>query len=121
MIRFPLLFLSVGLVLPAFAGPPATHPFPWVTGEQLLQQLDRPASQAEAAAAVAYLKGVMDVSADRQWCYSLTKPGTGLVQPALTDKLRSLKAAQAKQSAAVLAVQAWQEKWPCPAKGCCHA
>jgi hypothetical protein len=121
MIRFRSPLLLAALALPAIANPPGFHPFPWVTGEQLLQQLDRPANQADAAAAVAYLKGVMDASADRQWCYSLTRPGTGLVQPALTDKLRSLAPAQATQSAAVLAVQAWQEKWPCPPKGCCHA
>jgi len=121
MNRPAITFLALGLMLPAFAGPPASHPFPWMTGEQLLRQLEQPTSQADAAAAVAYLQGVMDASADRQWCYSLTKPGTGLVQPALTDKLRSLAPAQAKQNAAVLVVQAWQEKWPCPPKGCCHA
>lgn len=112
------LFL-LALALPAYAGPAATHPFPWMTGARLLRQLDRPANQAEAAEAVAYLQGVMDATADRQWCYSTTKPGTGLVQPALTDKLRTLTPAQAKQSAGVLAVQAWAEKWPCT-PGCCH-
>lgn len=118
--RSPIL-IALGLALPAFAGPPGTHPFPWVTGEQLLQYLERPTSQADADAAAAYLRGVMDASADRQWCYSRTKPGTAQLQPVLTDKLHSLAPAQAKQSAAALAVQAWQTKWPCPPKGCCHA
>jgi hypothetical protein len=63
----------------------------------------------------------MDATADRQWCYSATRPGTNLIQPALTDKLRTLTPAQARQSARVLPVQAWTEKWPCPAQGCCPA
>nr|WP_314539976.1 Rap1a/Tai family immunity protein [uncultured Massilia sp.] len=112
--------ILLALALPAYAGPPATHPFPWMSGERLLRQLDQPASQAEAAEAVAYLKGVMDATADRQWCYSTSKPGTNQMQPALTDKLRALTPSQARQSAGVLAVQAWAEKWPCPARGCCH-
>jgi hypothetical protein len=112
--------ILLALALPVFAEPVATHPFPWVSGAELLRKLDRPASQAEATATSAYLQGVMDATADREWCYSATKPGTGLVQPALTDKLRSLPPAQARQSAAVLAIQAWREKWPCTAR-CCHA
>jgi hypothetical protein len=112
--------ILLALALPAYAAPPATHPFPWMSGARLLSQLDQPANQAEAAEAVAYLQGVMDATADRQWCYSATKPGTNLLQPALTDKLRMLTPEQARQSAGVLAVQAWAEKWPCPARGCCH-
>jgi hypothetical protein len=110
----------LALALPAYAAPVGTHPFPWMTGEQLLRKLDRPASQIDAAATSAYLQGVMDATADREWCYSATKPGTNQVQPVLTDKLRALPPAQVRQSAAVLAVQAWREKWPCTA-GCCHA
>lgn len=112
--------ILLALAMPTCAAPPATHPFPWMSGERLLRQLDQPANAAEAAEAVAYLHGVMDATADRQWCYSATKPGTKLVQPALMDKLRALTPAQARQSAGVLAVQAWAEKWPCLAQGCCH-
>lgn len=108
------------LALPAYAAPTATHPFPWMNGARLLRQLDQPATQAEATEAVAYLQGVMDATADRQWCYSATKPGTNLLQPALTDKLRGLTPEQARRSAGVLAVQAWAEKWPCRAQRCCH-
>jgi hypothetical protein len=112
-----LIFLA--LAAPAFAGPVGTHPFPWLTGEQLLQKLERPASASDPIEAAAYLQGVMDASADRGWCYSATKPGTALLQPALTDKLHALPSAQVKRSAAVLAIQAWREKWPCTAR-CCH-
>lgn len=112
-----LIFFAI--VAPAFAAPVGTHPFPWLTGEQLLQKLERPARPADPMEAVSYLQGVMDTTADREWCYSLTKPGTALLQPALTDKLRALPPAEAKRSAAILAVQAWKEKWPCTA-GCCH-
>jgi hypothetical protein len=112
-----LIFLA--LVTPALAEPVGTHPFPWLNAEQLLRKLEHPSSRADSAQAVAYLQGVMEVSANRSWCYSVTKPSTALLQPALTDKLRSLTPSQAKQSAAVLAVQAWQEKWPC-APRCCH-
>jgi Rap1a immunity proteins len=112
-------FLALALELPAHAGPAGMHPFPWMTGAQMLRMLEHPASQAEAAAAVAYLQGVMDASADRTWCYSTTKPGTALLQPALTDKLRTLAPEQSGQSAALIAVAAWQEKWPCTAR-CCH-
>lgn len=113
-----LILLAVAL--PAYSSPQATHPFPWMSGSRLLRQLDQPANHAEAAEAVAYLQGVMDATADRQWCYSATKPGTNLIQPALTDKLRTLTPVQARQSAGVLAVRAWAEKWPCPEQGCCH-
>ncbi|GAB3436682.1 hypothetical protein GCM10027320_22530 [Massilia solisilvae] len=98
---------------------PASHPFPWMSGAQLLRQLDHPANAAESAEAVAYLKGVMDATADREWCYSQAKPGTGLLQPALTDVLRTLEPAARQANAARLAVQAWQAKWPCTV-GCCH-
>lgn len=112
--------ILLALALPAYAGPLATHPFPWMTGARLLRQLEQPASEVESAEAVAYLKGVMDATADRTWCYSETKPGTGLLQPALTDKLHALTPTQARQNAGVLAMQAWAERWPCPAQGCCH-
>lgn len=112
--------ILLALALPAYASPPVTHPFPWMNGARLLRQLEQPANQAESAEAVAYLQGVMDATADQQWCYSATKPGTNLLQPALTDKLRTLTPAQARQSAGVLAVQAWAERWPCSAKACCH-
>jgi hypothetical protein len=88
-----------------------------MSGAQLLRKLNNP---AEAAEAVAYLKGVVDATADRAWCYSQTKPGSAQLQPALTDKLRALSPAQAQRSAAELAVQAWQVQWPCTSNGCCH-
>lgn len=112
--------ILLALALPAYAGPAATHPFPWMNGARLLRQLDQPTNHGEAAEAVTYLQGVIDATADRQWCYSATKPGTNLLQPTLTDKLRTLTPEQTRQSAGVLAVKAWAEKWPCPAQGCCH-
>lgn len=114
MVRAMIL---LAVALPAFAAP-ATHPFPWVTGEQLLAKLRNPTHAAEA---VAYLKGVIDATADREWCYSQTKPGTAQLQSALTDSLAALPAAQAHGNAAALVVGAWRDKWPCPERGCCHA
>lgn len=115
--RRPIL-LALALAIPAF-GSPITNS-PWMSGAQLLRKLDRPASPADAAEAVAYLQGVVDATADRLWCYSATKPGSAQLQPALTDKLRSLTSVQARQGAGALAVQAWAEKWPCRTQGCCH-
>jgi hypothetical protein len=109
--------ILLAIALPAYAAPAPTHPFPWITGEQILKKLNTPAETAEA---VAYLKGVMDATADREWCYSLTKPNTALLQSALTDKLRALPPTQASDNAGVLAVSAWRSAWPCPDKGCCH-
>jgi hypothetical protein len=105
----------------ALSGSTLAHPVsqaPWMTGAQLMQKLRGAADSAEA---VAYLKGVVDSTADRQWCYSQSKPGSAQLQPVLMDKLRALPPAQAQRSAAELAVEAWRERWPCPPHGCCHA
>jgi hypothetical protein len=106
------------LALPAYAAPVGTHPFPWITGQKLLEQLNRPASAGEA---VTYLKGVVDATADRDWCYSQFKPDTAQLQATLTDGLRALSPAEARNNAAALAVRIWREHWPCRGNRCCHA
>jgi hypothetical protein len=122
--RALMLLLGVALAPPALADdarqplPPIRAAAPWMTGAQLLRKLDNP---AEAAEAIGYIKAVVDVTADREWCYSQARPGSAQLQPALTEKLRALSPAQAQRSAAALAVEAWRERWPCPAAGCCHA
>jgi hypothetical protein len=121
--RALMLLLGITLVLPALADdtrqplPPIRAAAPWMTGARLLRMLD---SATETAEAVGYIKGVVDVTADREWCYSRTKPSSAQLQPALTSKLRALSPAQAQRSAAALAVEAWREQWPCLEAGCCH-
>jgi hypothetical protein len=109
--------LLLALILPAYGAPVGTHPFPWITAEQMLRKLN---SGTETAEAVAYLKGVVDATADRDWCYSRTKPGSAQLQSTLTDALRSATAEQLRGNAGALAVSAWKRAWPCPAAGCCH-
>jgi hypothetical protein len=92
---------------------------PWMTGDRLLQMLERPRAPADPVQGAAYLKGIEDATADRDWCYSRTKPGTKQLQPAALDLIRSLSPAEAQQSAALLAVRAWKKEWPC-VPGCCH-
>lgn len=108
------------IALPIRAEPiPDRHPVPWVTGEVLLQQLERPRKASDPTEGVRYMMGVEDATADRDWCYSTTKPGTKQLQPALLDLIRSLPPAEAKRNAALLAVRAWKKAWPCTPE-CCH-
>lgn len=120
--RAPTL-LSLVLAMPAHADdahrpqPSAAVAVPWITGAQLIHKLDNP---NEAAEAVAYLKGVIDATADKDWCRSLSKPSTAALQSTLVDGLRALPLQEANRSAGALAVRIWQEKWPRSRYGCCH-
>lgn len=110
--------LLLALALPATAAPTTPTAPPWRTGAQLLHQLRSP---AEAAQAVAYLQGVVDATADRDWCYSRARPSSALLQAAVTDAIEAAPPALAAGSAGALALAAWQRAWPCAATGCCHA
>lgn len=115
-----VLFGLMVLALPTHAGPvPDPHPFPWITGEMLLQKLERPRKPSDPTEGATYMMGIEDATADREWCYSKTKPGTTQLQPALLDLIRSLPAADAKRNAALLAIRAWKKAWPCTPE-CCH-
>jgi hypothetical protein len=119
MMRRALLGLLV-LALPLHAEPlPDPHPFPWITGKALLQKLERPRKPSDPAEGALYMMGIEDATADREWCYSTTKPGTTQLQPALLDLIRSLPPAEAKRNAALLAIRAWKKVWPCTPE-CCH-
>lgn len=114
------IFLCAAVALTAQAEPvPAPHPFPWITGAALLQKLERPRKPSDPAEAASYMMGIEDATADREWCYSKTKPGTAQIQPALLDLIRSLPPGEAKRNAALLAVRAWKKAWPCTPE-CCH-
>ena len=114
------LFSLAVLALPLHAEPlTAPHPVPWMSGEMLLQKLERPRKPSDPTEAASYLMGIEDASANREWCYSKTKPGTTQLQPALVDLIRSLPPAEAKRNAAQLAIRAWKKAWPCTPE-CCH-
>lgn len=114
------LFGLLVLALPALAQPvPDPHPFPWMTGATLLQKLERPRKPSDPTEGASYMMGIEDATADREWCYSKTRPGTTQLQPALLDLIRSLPPAEAKRNAALLAIRAWRKAWPCT-PGCCH-
>jgi hypothetical protein len=110
--------LLLALTLPVSAAPPAPPAPPWRTGAQLLHQLRSP---AEAAQAVSYLQGVVDATADRDWCYSRTRPSSAALQAAVTDAIETAPPALAAGSAGAIALAAWRHAWPCAGSGCCHA
>jgi hypothetical protein len=95
-------------------------PSPWFTGAQLLRQLE----QGDAGA-VEYLKGVYDATESGLWCYTsrkhvkLRKQLPETMRADTVAYLRKLPAAKRKDRAAVLIVEMWQDRWPCPPDGCC--
>ena len=116
-----LTLLAIAIILPVQAKDKPLAPdhmrMPWMNGAELLRKLN---NAAETGEAVGYLKAVADMTADRDWCYSQSKPGSAQLQPVVTDKLHTLSVTQAQRSAAALAMEAWREQWPCPSVGCCH-
>jgi hypothetical protein len=95
-------------------------PSPWLTGAQLLRQLEQ-----RDAGAVAYLKGVYDATESGLWCYTgrrhvkLRKQTPEAMRADAMAYLRQWPAAKLNERAAVLIVQMWQDRWPCPPDGCC--
>jgi len=124
-----LILLGIALALPARADdehrplPPIPVEAPWMTGTRLLQKLSRP---AETAVTEDYIMGVYDATEHRDWCHAapdgraLPKPRSGDMLAQARDGLRTMSADRLKGSAAVLLVEIWQDKWPCPSNGCCH-
>jgi hypothetical protein len=95
-------------------------PSPWLTGAQLLRQLEQ-----RDAGAVEYLKGVFDATESGLWCYTsrkhmkLRKQSPEAMRTDAMTYLRQWPASKLKERAAVLIVQMWQDRWPCPPDGCC--
>lgn len=107
-------------------------PSPWLTGAQLLQRLDPPAvasasRQATIDGAISYLMGVYDSSESGLWCYTDNRPRPTpkqlpeAMRTSAVAYLRKLSPKGLQEKAAVLVVQMWREKWPCPPEGCCVA
>jgi hypothetical protein len=113
-------------------GPPQKvipAPSPWLTGAQLLQQLDpphdAPGREAMIREAVKYIMGVYDVSESALWCYTdyklrpRPKQPPDIMRASAIGYLRKQPPNVLRGRAAVLIVQMWQSKWPCPPDGCC--
>lgn len=107
-------------------------PSPWFTGAQLLQRLDPPASAGTARhamvdGAMTYLMGVYDSTESGLWCYTDNRPrptpkqSPEVMRTSTVAYLRKLSPKGLQEKAAVLVVQMWREKWPCPPEGCCVA
>jgi hypothetical protein len=129
-----LLLILVASTVPASRAQDDEHPFimpgtpaktipapsPWLTGAQLLQQLE----QGDAGA-VEYLKGVFDATESSLWCYTgrthvkLRKQPPEVMRADAVAFLRKLPAAQRKDRASDLLVRMWQIRWPCPPDNCC--
>ena len=128
-----VLMLATGYV-PASQAQDDEHPFimpgtptktvpapsPWLTGAQLLQQLER-----RDAGTVEYLKGVFDATESGLWCYTdykrrpTPKQSPGAMREQAIEFLHRLPRARLKERGAALVIEMWQTKWPCPPDGCC--
>lgn len=117
------------LVMPGTPEKVIPAPSPWLTGSQLLQQLDpphnAPSREATIREAVRYMMGVYDVSESALWCYTDSKlrptpkqEPEAMLKSAITY-LRKQRAKELNGRAAVLIIRMWQERWPCPPDGCC--
>lgn len=95
-------------------------PSPWLTGAQLLRQLEEGDDGA-----VQYLKGVYDATESGLWCYTdhrqikLRKQSPETMRAEAMAYLRKRSAVKLRERAAVLIVRMWGERWPCPPDGCC--
>jgi hypothetical protein len=107
-------------VMPGTPAKSVPAPTPWFTGAQLMRQLER-----HDAGAAAYLKGVYDATESGLWCYTdrrhvkLRKQSPEAMRADAVSYLRRQPAAKLDGRAAVLIVQMWQARWPCPPDGCC--
>jgi len=106
-------------VMPGTPAKTIPAPSPWLTGAQLLRQLE-----LRDTGAVQYLKGVYDATESGLWCYTdrrhvkLPKQSAESLRADAVAYLRQ-RPARLKERAAVLIVEMWQERWPCPPDGCC--
>jgi hypothetical protein len=107
-------------VMPGTPAKTIPAPTPWLTGAQLLRQLE----QGDASA-VEYVKGVYDATESGLWCYTgrthvkLRKQSPEAMRADAVAYLRKLKAAQRKERASDHLVRMWQIRWPCPPDHCC--
>jgi len=107
-------------IMPGTPAKTVPAPSPWLTGAQLLRQLE----QGDAGA-VEYIKGVYDATESGLWCYTSRKHVKLRKQPPeamhkdAVDYLRKLPKVKQKERAAELLVRMWQIRWPCPPDGCC--
>lgn len=108
-------------VMPGTPAKTIPAPAPWLTGAQLLRQLEQP----EHTEAVKYVMGVFDATESGLWCYTDYKRRPTPKQPPevmrkqLTGFLRHLPRARLEERGAALVIEMWQTKWPCPPDGCC--
>lgn len=109
------------IVMPGTPTKTIPAPTPWLSGAQLLHQLE----QREHAEAVKYVMGVYDATESGLWCYTDYKPRPTPKQPPeamrkqAIEFLRRLPRARLKERGAALVIEMWQTKWPCPPDGCC--
>jgi hypothetical protein len=107
-------------VMPGTPAKTIPAPSPWFTGAQLLRQLEQ-----RDTGAVQYLKGVYDATESGVWCYTdrrhvkLPKQSAESLRADAMAYLRKRPPAKLQERAAVLIVEMWQERWPCPPDGCC--
>lgn len=104
-------------------------PAPWLTGAQLLLQLDPPASAPDRLETIRqaskYLMGVYDATESGLWCYTDGRPrptpkqSVETMRTATLAYLRGLPRAKLSNKAAALVINMWQYDWPCPPDGCC--
>lgn len=107
-------------IMPGTPAKTVPAPSPWLTGAQLLQQLER-----NDAGTVEYLKGVFDATESGLWCYTDYKPrptpkqSPEAMRKQAAEFLHRLPRARLKERGAALMIEMWQIKWPCPPDGCC--
>ena len=107
-------------IMPGTPAKTVPAPSPWITGEQLLRQLEK-----GETGAVEYLKGVYDATESGLWCYTdrkhvkLRKQSPEAMRTDAVAYLRKLPAAKLKDRGSDLLVRMWQMRWPCPPDGCC--
>jgi hypothetical protein len=104
-------------------------PTPWLTGAQLLRQLDPPTDapgrQAVINEGVKYLMGIYDATESGLWCYTDGRPkptpkqAPDAMRASVLAYLHKLPRKKLEAKAAALVVDMWQYKWPCPPDGCC--
>ena len=107
-------------VMPGTPAKTIPAPTPWLTGAQLLRQLEK-----GDASAVDYVKGVYDATESGLWCYTgrthvkLRKQAPEAMRADAMAYLRKLTASQRKERASDHLVRMWQIRWPCPPDHCC--
>jgi len=109
-----------GFIMPGTPEKTVPAPSPWVTGADLLHELEH--GDAES---IAYLKGVYDATESGLWCFTdhrhrqIPKQSEQTLRKQAIEFLRRLPRARLHERGAGLIIEMWQTKWPCPPDGCC--